>query len=85
MLREAVAEADVSFCRHFYTFFIRICMYRSVQGWLAADFQKERERHRTNAKKISRSVDLYHKTKETKKIKKVKVLQLARILTGKFF
>ena len=66
-------------------FLIDTCMYRAVQGWLAADFQKERERHRTNAKKISRSVDLYHKTKETKKMKKVKVPKLVHILIHKLF
>ena len=45
----------------------------NYQGWLAADFQKERERHRANAKKISKAVDLFHKSKESKKIKKAKV------------
>ena len=44
-----------------------------VQGWLASDFQKERERHRANAKRISKAVEVYHKTKESKKIKKQKV------------
>jgi uncharacterized membrane protein len=43
------------------------------QGWLAADFQKERERLKGNAKKIIKAVDLHHKTKDSKKIKKAKV------------
>ena len=41
-------------------------------GWLAADFQKERQRHQANGKKVSKAVDQYHKTKETKKLQKVK-------------
>lgn len=44
------------------------------QSWLAADFQKERERHRANAKRICKAVEVFHKTKESKKVKKAKVI-----------
>ena len=40
--------------------------------WLAEDFQKERQRHIGNGKKLSKSVDLWHKSKETKKFQKKK-------------
>ena len=53
-------------------------------GWLAADFQKERKRHVDNAKKVSKAVDQYHRTKETKKLQKAKdeVVRMKR-LAGK--
>eukprot|EP00601_Ochromonadales_sp_CCMP2298_P025528 CAMPEP_0173281656 /NCGR_PEP_ID=MMETSP1143-20121109/6362_1 /TAXON_ID=483371 /ORGANISM="non described non described, Strain CCMP2298" /LENGTH=244 /DNA_ID=CAMNT_0014219093 /DNA_START=63 /DNA_END=794 /DNA_ORIENTATION=- len=41
-------------------------------SWLANDFQKERLRHKANAKKLTKAVDMYHKTKEAKKLKKSK-------------
>jgi hypothetical protein len=44
------------------------------KAWLANDFGKERQRHVNNAKKVSKAVDTFHKTKETKKLRKVKVL-----------
>jgi hypothetical protein len=44
-----------------------------TQRWLAEDFQKERQRHIGNAKKLTKAVDVFHKTKEARKQKKVKV------------
>eukprot|EP01032_Pedospumella_encystans_P030800 gene30800-34759_t len=32
--------------------------------WLADDFQKERQRHIGNAKKLTKAVDTFHGTKE---------------------
>lgn len=47
-------------------------MIAILQCWLANDFQKERQRHIGNAKKISKAIEQYHKTKEVKKAKKLK-------------
>lgn len=44
-----------------------------LQRWLADDFQKERQRHIANAKKLTKAVDTFHKTKDARKIKKSKV------------
>lgn len=41
--------------------------------WLANDFQKERGRHSSNAKKITKGVETYAKTREIKRAKKAKV------------
>ena len=41
--------------------------------WLATDFQKERGRHSSNAKKITKGVETYSKTRELKRAKKAKV------------
>jgi len=41
--------------------------------WLANDFRNERLRHKANAKKILKMVDVHHKTKDTVKIKQAKV------------
>ena len=41
-------------------------------AWLANDFQKERLRHQHHAKKVCRAIEMYHKTKDVKKEKKVK-------------
>lgn len=43
------------------------------QRWLAEDFQKERLRHRTNAKKQSKLVEAFVSSKELRKLKKNKV------------
>lgn len=43
------------------------------QAWLAIDFQKERQRHISTAKKTSKAVDSFHKTKDVKKLRKAKV------------
>jgi hypothetical protein len=51
-------------------------LYRCLdvfQTWLANDFVKERQRHIANAKKVAKAVEAYHKTKDSKKQKKVKV------------
>ena len=44
-----------------------------LQRWLAEDFQKERQRHIGNAKKMTKAVDLFHKSKDARKLKKSKV------------
>ena len=53
----------------------------TFQGWLAADFQKERSRHMVNARKVSRAVDVFHKTKEARDLKKEKdeILAVKRV------
>jgi hypothetical protein len=42
------------------------------------DFSKERQRHITNGKKLARAVEQYHKTKDARKVKKIKVRLLPR-------
>lgn len=49
-----------------------------LQRWLADDFQKERQRHIGNAKKITKAVDTYHKTKDARKLKKSRVSLMAK-------
>lgn len=56
----------------------------NYQCWLANDFQKEHLRHIGNAKKISKAVEQYHKTKDAKKIKKQKdEVQVMKRIAGK--
>lgn len=45
--------------------------------WLSNDFSKERQRHISTAKKFTKGVDQFHKTKETKRARKIKEDQLA--------
>lgn len=52
---------------------IALTMDLCVKGWLANDFQKERQRHIGNAKKVIKAVDSHHKTKDAKKNKRAKV------------
>lgn len=48
-------------------------LHNYSQRWLADDFQKERQRHIANAKKLTKAVDTFHKTKDSRKLKKSKV------------
>lgn len=45
-----------------------------AKKWLAEDFQRERQRHIGNAKKVTKAVENFHKTKDARKLKKSKVL-----------
>ena len=45
--------------------------------WLSNDFSKERQRHVSTAKKFTKAVDQFHKTKEAKRARKIKEDQLA--------
>ena len=47
--------------------------------WLATDFQKERGRHSSNAKKITKGVETYSKTRDLKRAKKAKVIILITV------
>ena len=42
-------------------------------AWLANDFKKERLRNMAVAKKVIKAVDVFHNSKESKKVKKTKV------------
>lgn len=41
--------------------------------WLAADFQRERARHATNAKKLVRAVETHVKNREIRELRRTKV------------
>ena len=78
VLKEVVRMLYIS-CHVVHSYIIDFLLF--IQAWLANDFSAERLRHKANAKKVTKSVDLYHKTKEVKKAKKQKeeLAQLKRL------